>query len=228
MDRTDNTPQSSQTQDTKAAQSAPDEMTAVCTGGACPAPNLPLLWRLPRGWCQWLMVGTLVLLLSACGFHLQGATPLPFDTLSITIPENTPFGASVRRALRANSPNTEIVTAEKGPDGKVNYQAQLQMISLDENQREVSLNPQGRVEEYELTLNFTFRLVDANGGIILPDTTLTAVRDLPYDDSVVQAKESEARSMFDEMLQGLTDRLIRRITAPDVRDNYLRLQQAND
>jgi len=40
---------------------------------------------------------------------MQGETPLPFKTMSITIPENTQFGADIRRAIKASSPNTQII-----------------------------------------------------------------------------------------------------------------------
>jgi LPS-assembly lipoprotein len=53
---------------------------------------------------SWLLRGAclaLFMLLSACGFALRGVTPMPFDTMYIGMPDNTQFGADVRRALRA-------------------------------------------------------------------------------------------------------------------------------
>ncbi len=175
---------------------------------------------------KWMVLLVVAPLLASCGFQMQGATPLPFDRLSVTIPENTQFGADVRRAIRAASPNTIIVAPGAPLRGeKPSYQAQLQQVNVVYNTREVSLNAQGRVEEYELTLAFTFRLVNARNEVILPDTTLVAVRDLPYDDSVVQAKEGEMQSLFNTMFRSLVDRLVRRITAPDVAQAYERLER---
>ena len=177
-------------------------------------------------WPGWALMLALTILLTACGFRLQGATPLPFERLSITIPDNTQFGADVRRAIRAASPDTVIVSNEPLLKGeKPNFQAQLQQVSVSRNIREVSLNPQGRVEEYELTLIFTFRLVNARSEIILPDTTLVTVRDLPYDDNVVQAKEGEIATLFEQMQRSMVDRLMRRITSPDVIQTYERLER---
>ncbi len=189
--------------------------------------------------------------LTGCGFQMQGSIPLPFETLSITIPENTQFGADVRRAIKASSPNTTIIepsdsatafirdpntqlsnvgsmtstiTAANTPIGQqpasAPYQAQLQQVSETRNTRVVSLNAQGRVEEYELTLQFVFRIVNSKNQIILPDTLLTSVRDMPFDDRVVQAKESEQVTLFRDMQKSLVARIIRRISAPDVRQNY--------
>ncbi|MET0186291.1 MAG: LPS assembly lipoprotein LptE, partial [Achromobacter sp.] len=76
----------------------------------------------------------------------------------------------------------------------------------------------GRVEQYELTLQFTFRLIDGKGNVLLPDTLLTVQRELPYNDQVVQAKEGEITVLFRNMQQILVDRIVRRVTSPEVRE----------
>jgi len=168
-----------------------------------------------------LVVG-LSLAVSACGFQLQGASPLPFDTLLVSVPENTQFGADLRRAIRASSPDTVILNDTIDP-----YQAQLQQISSTRTSRQVSLNAQGRVEEYELNLTYVFRIVDANGNIILPATTLSVVRNLPFDDRVVQAKEGEQATLFAQMENSLIARIMRRISAPDIEARYRALSTTN-
>lgn len=149
-------------------------------------------------------------LLAACGFKLKGATPLPVDTLYTNIAENSSFGVAMRRAIRAASPNTTIVSDPA--------QAQARLIQLANNERlrELSIDADGRVEEYELTLEFVFQLVDAAGHVILPPTTLRSTRELPYDDTVVQAKQSEITTVFQQMQQSMVDRVLRHLTAPDV------------
>lgn len=128
------------------------------------------------------------MLLSACGFALRGVTPMPFSTLYVGIADNTQFGADVRRALRAASPDTKLVASPK------DAQAILQEVSNTRALREVSLNAQGRVEEYELGINYTFRLIDAQGRALIPDTTLSIYREMPYDDQIVQAKQGQIES----------------------------------
>ena len=168
---------------------------------------------------RWLVVMSLLaLLLNACGFRLQGATPLPFDTLLMKVPENTAFGSDLRRAIKAASPETSLIE-----DASVPYDAALQQISETRSAREVSLNAQGRVEEYELTLVYTFNIVSADGEIILPNTTLRVVRNLPFDDRVVQAKEGEQATLFSQMQTSLVSRILRRISAPDVAERYAEL-----
>lgn len=166
---------------------------------------------------SWLLRGAclaLFMLLSACGFALRGVTPMPFDTLYVGIADNTQFGADVRRSLRAASPNTKLVNSPK------EAQAILQQVNDARSLREVSLNAQGRVESYELGINFTFRLIDAKGNALIPDTTLSIYREMPYDDQIVQAKQGQIETLYKAMQRDLVSRLLRRMTAPDVRKAF--------
>ena len=186
-----------------------------------------------------IMLSLAAVVLASCGFRMQGETPLPFKTMSITIPENTQFGADIRRAIKASSPNTQIIELDdlnkafqdldkndaqavaSANLSKVSLlststEAQLQQVSEIRNARAVSLNAQGKVEEFELTLQYTIRLIDSKGQVILPDTTFTAVRQMPYDDRFAQAFATEQATMFKDMQKGLVSRIMRRITSQDV------------
>ena len=167
----------------------------------------------PR-WLKWTVCMALCTLLAACGFKLKGATPLPFDTIYTNITENSAFGARVRRAIIASSPHTRFVTDPQ--------QAQVRLTQLANRQslRELSINAEGQVEEYELNLEFTFQMTDSGGRLILPPTTLQSVREVPYDPSVLQAKQGEIGTLFLDMQQGLVDRIVRRITSPDVAEAF--------
>jgi LPS-assembly lipoprotein len=62
--------------------------------------------------------------------------------------------------------------------------------------------------------------VTARDQVILPNTTLYAIRSMPFDDRVVQAKEGEAASLFKDMQRSLVSRILRRITAPDITQRW--------
>lgn len=156
----------------------------------------------------------LLAILAACGFRLKGVTPLPFDTLYTNIAENSAFGAELRRLIVATSPNTRFV------DDVTQAQARLNQISLHRTMREISISPEGLVEEYELNLEFVFSLTDAQGRTLLPPTTLRATREIPYDPSAIQAKQGEIGAVFQEMQRSLIDRIVRRLTSPEVIEAY--------
>ena len=177
-----------------------------------------------------VLLGLMTLLLAGCGFKMQGVTPMPFESLAITIPQNSQFGADVRRAIRAASPDIVIiepssvkpvVPGEKPViDPKTIAQARLEQVSEVRNSRIVSINARGKPEEFELTLIYTFRLVNAKNQIILPDTTLAAARAMPFDERVVQAKEGEAVTLYRDMQKSLVARMMRRLTAPDIKQRW--------
>ncbi|MBV6305297.1 hypothetical protein KVP10_10395 [Candidimonas humi] len=163
-----------------------------------------------RLWARGLACAMLCALLAACGFRLRGPVPLPFSTVYTNIAENSDFGARLRRALQASSPNLRFVSRMGD--------AQVRLIQISNNQslRELSLNAQGLVEEYELNLSFVFELMDAKGNVLLAPTTLTSSQDLPYDPNQVQAKQGEIATLFLEMQKSLVDRIVRRLSSPDV------------
>lgn len=154
------------------------------------------------------------LLLAACGFRLKGATPLPFDTLYTNIAQNSSFGVAMRRAIVAASPNTRIV------DDPNQAEARLIQLANDERLRQLSIDADGRVEEYELNLVFVFQLTDAQGRVLLPPTTLRSTREVPYDPNAIQAKQGEIGSLFQEMQRSLIDRIVRRLSSPEVHEAY--------
>jgi LPS-assembly lipoprotein len=172
-----------------------------------------------------VLLGLMTLVLAGCGFKMQGVTPMPFDSLAITIPQNSQFGADVRRAIRAASPGIVIIEPSSTQPGvKTIPQARLEQVSEVRNSRIVSLNARGKPEEFELTLVYTFRLVTAKNQIILPETTLSAARAMPFDERVVQAKEGEAVTLYRDMQKSLVARMMRRLTAPDIKQRWNEIQ----
>ena len=205
-----------------------------------------------RRLCRWAAGLVFAIALGGCGFKMQGETPLPFKSLYVGVPENTQFGADLRRAIKAASPNIEIIepsnivltakdyTDEQDMDNRALNaslraskayqlaQARFEVVAMLQNTRQVSLNAQGQVEEFELMLKITFRLVDSRRQYILNDTTLTALRSLPFDPRFVQAKESEQATLYKDMYRSMVSRILRRITAADVveRWNLLKAEEA--
>ncbi|MHC3922533.1 MULTISPECIES: LPS-assembly lipoprotein LptE [Alcaligenes] len=177
-------------------------------------PSSSLSVPAPRFWGLAGLIILLSVVLTACGFHLKGVAPLPFDTIYTNITDNSAFGANLRRTLSASSPQTRFV--ERPQDAE----AILQQLSHSRNQREISINAKGQVEEYELQLTFVFELLDAKGRVILPPTTLNVIREVPYDAEAVQAKDSEIEMIFRDMEQSLINRIVRRLSSPDVTSAY--------
>lgn len=172
---------------------------------------------LPR-YAKGLVCALLACLLAACGFHMKGTTPLPFDTLYTNISENDAFGMHLRRVILAASPQLRFVERPK------DAQAILTQLSMKENMRDIAIGPDGLVEEYELNLLYSFQLTDAQGNLLLPPTTLEARREVPYDSSALAAKQGEISNLFLDMRRSLADRIVRRLTSPQVTEAYRKAQ----
>lgn len=155
-----------------------------------------------------------LLALGACGFHLKGATPLPFHSIYTNIDLDSAFGVRLQRTIQANSPDTRFIRDRAQAD------VYLHQMSENESLRQLSIDAEGRVEEYELNLDFTFQLLDKAGHVLLAPTMLHSTRELPYNDRIVQAKESEITRTFKDMRDKQIDQILRRLSSPEVQAAY--------
>ncbi|MGK5008356.1 LPS assembly lipoprotein LptE [Janthinobacterium sp. MDB2-8] len=154
----------------------------------------------------------LTVLLSACGFHLRGSNGsfmLPFATMYIGLPETSPLAIGLKRYIRAIG-STEVVNTKDGAD------AVLEVLTDPERNRTktiLSLNKNGRVQEYQLGYSINFRVVDKAGNQLLAPTTISLVRPITFDESQVLAKETEEAALYRDMRNDLVQQIMRRLAA---------------
>lgn len=150
---------------------------------------------------------------------MRGVSPLPFKHIYTNVSDNTPFGAQLRRAVRASSPHTDFVDDPTEADVHLIQEANRQ------HRRELSIDAEGHVEEYELIQEFTFRLTHHTGRALTPSISLSAQRDLPYDTEDSDARRQEMTAIFEDMQLGMISQVIRRISSPEVIQDYHRYQE---
>lgn len=154
----------------------------------------------------------LTVLLSACGFHLRGSNGsfmLPFATMYIGLPDTSPLAIGLKRYIRAIG-STEVVNTRDGAD------AVLEVLSDPERNRTktiLSLNKNGRVQEYQLGYSINFRVLDKAGNQLLAPTTISLVRPITFDESQVLAKETEEAALYRDMRNDLVQQIMRRLAA---------------
>ena len=178
------------------------------------------------GWRRAAVITVLLLVLAAmlagCGFRMRGASPLAFDSIYTNIAENSPFGAQLRRAIRASSPHTHFVDDPNEADVHLVQEANRQI------RRELSIDAEGHVEEYELIQVFTFRITDRSGRELSPSMSLRAERDVPYDTEESDARRQEMKSIFEDMQLAMISQVVRRLSSPEVERDYLRYQAEDE
>jgi LPS-assembly lipoprotein len=145
----------------------------------------------------------LALLVSACGFQLRGASPVPSALEPLWVGCNDGIPTELCRSLKAQFTLGNVELA----DTRENAAHLLLLGDFRQNQRTSAITAQAEAAEYELrqTVSVTLR---TRGGIpLLAETDVSAAQSYRYDSSSVLAKNREQR----EIEQQLYDSLVRQI-----------------
>lgn len=155
-----------------------------------------------------ILVASLLVTLSACGFQLRGFAQGPavfsFTSLYIADPTKYPISADVKRTIQAGE-STRVVDEAQGA------QATLQILKQSNEKSILSLSGEGRVREFLLRYLVSFRLIDARGVELIPTTEIVRERVLPFTDEQVVAKEAEEALLVREMQTEIVRQILRRL-----------------
>jgi LPS-assembly lipoprotein len=149
------------------------------------------------------------LILSACGFRLQGRTPLPADlatTHVIAEDPQTDFVQSLRRALITSG--GKLTESSERATGIVR-------IHRDEvTQKILSVSANNTPREYEVTYTVEFS-VEGAGVELLPSQEVSVTRDYSFDETRLLAKENEEAILREGMARDLVAIVMRRLGSID-------------
>ena len=146
-------------------------------------------------------------LLAGCGFHLRGkgSAQLPYQSIHIALPETAEVRIWLERYIQASG-STEILDDAKTADATFQQIADRRLKTI------LSVNAQGRVREYRLQLNYTFRVINAKGQELVPPNEISLSRDISFDDSNVLAKDLEEGLLWRDMNNDLVNQIMRRLS----------------
>jgi LPS-assembly lipoprotein len=147
------------------------------------------------------------LLLSACGFHLQGHTRLPASVKTPyveTHDRQSIFVQSLRHALLSNG--AQLANA------KDQSSAVVQIIKENYKKRVLSVSATNQPNEYEITYTITFA-VSAGDKELLPQEDISATRTYSFDERLLLAKGHEEDLLRADMARDLADRVMRRLAS---------------
>jgi LPS-assembly lipoprotein len=149
----------------------------------------------------------LTLLLSACGFHLQGRQPLPpaFQyTFIDTKDEQTDFVQDLRKALIGSGVS---VIRTQGSSG-----ATISVHDDELTERILSVSARNIPTEYELTYRVKFSVTSA-GKTLIDQEEISATRDISFDEAQLLAKEREQEIQREALARDLVALVMRRLAA---------------
>jgi len=150
------------------------------------------------------------LLLSAglvsCGFRLRGRQELPFESVFIAAPRNSPASTELAGAIRSGSSARVVEDAASA-------QAVVEIVSETRERDVLSVNAQGRAREFRLRLRVVFRVHDGKGREYLALTPVATTRDLAVLEEQLLAREYEAEQLYQDMLYDIAQQMLRRMSA---------------
>jgi LPS-assembly lipoprotein len=144
------------------------------------------------------------LLLSGCGFHLRGGWELPYESMYLDIPAHSEFGAQLKRTLVGTG-------AARVVDAPAEAQAVFVPTGEARERKILSYNSSGRVREVQLQYRYGFRVRDRAGQDLISPASIEMTRDLTFDESQTLAKEQEEDLLWRDMLNDLTQQVMRRL-----------------
>jgi LPS-assembly lipoprotein len=154
-----------------------------------------------------LALAALAAVSQGCGFALRGVQDLPYPTIALNVPANSPLGTELARSIRTGT-HTQIL-------GDATQAAATFDLLAEARGEHVNalVNAQGRVTDYTLRYRLRFRLRDAQGREVIESTELQVQRDVTFNDSQRLSKESEEALLIRDMQSDLVQQLLRRLAA---------------
>jgi LPS-assembly lipoprotein len=144
--------------------------------------------------------------LAACGFHLQGRTPLPQSVKTAYVQatdQQTDFVQSLRKAL--------LISGARLPADKNTASSVVYILKDEVVKRTLSVSALNQPNEYEVTYNVRFSVSTGDKELLAPQD-ISAKRSYSYDEARQLAKEHEETILRQAMARDLADRVIRQLS----------------
>lgn len=141
--------------------------------------------------------------MSACGFHLRGKLPIPesLQTIAVKSSDRDLYLSLVDALSFAGATVVESVE---------DAQALLDLYDVKYDRRVLTIDDRGKVTGYTLEYRVNFRVTAASGES-LRESIVVARRDFNFDPNLVLQAEIEARALRENMVDDLTQRILRQL-----------------
>ncbi|MCB1691282.1 MAG: hypothetical protein KDI19_00885 [Pseudomonadales bacterium] len=147
------------------------------------------------------------LILSGCGFHLRGMDTPSVALGSMAVTAENAYGElqrEVESALR-QARSDVVDAAEAGHT--------IHLMSERTTRHPISTTSDNSVAEYELSLEVTFELIDADGTVLLAEEQVSAQRIYSFDRTNLVGSGEEEKLLTGEMRREIASSVLRRVAA---------------
>ncbi len=149
-----------------------------------------------------LLIGSL--LLSACGFQLRGLAQLSFHNIFIQ-GSTLSMSKELKKSLETNG--VKVVTDSEDAE------LMLELLSEETDKRILSIGGDGKVSEYALSYQVSFRTRTATNPLWGEVQTVQTSRNFSYNDANLLGKADEEVMLISDMHKDAMRELLRRLTA---------------
>ncbi|NUS39371.1 MAG: hypothetical protein HOQ02_10165 [Lysobacter sp.] len=166
-----------------------------------------------------LLAACLLPALAGCGFHLRNALLLPPDLGPVQVVSQDPrsqlaknLAEALARAGAQISPDGKAPATTNGQQGGPGV-AQLQLVSERWASTPLSVDAQGRTQEFTLRYAVIFRLRRADGTDLVPQQVQELARDYIASPELSAGTQGEQEILTVELRREMTTSILRRIDA---------------
>ena len=146
-------------------------------------------------------------LLSSCGWRLQGTTRLP-EVLAIAYVDTKDPYTDFNRALR----DSLVASGARVVRNRAEATAVVHIRRDSSGQRVLSVSARNTPEEFQVYYHVEYSVEGEGHELIAPDT-LELTRDYSYDETAVLAKQREQAVLREALARDLAGLIVRRLAA---------------
>ena len=155
-----------------------------------------------------LLLICLLVLTSACGFHLRGSQLSDFNVANIYI--NPASAPKLAKAVKSQLVSAGGSLASSAKDAS--YIVALKEESFERSVLSVSATT-GKVEEFQIVFKAKMDATDADGISIIKNDSVRTSRDFTFDEDAVLGKFSEEEVIQGDIVRQAADQVLRRLQA---------------
>jgi LPS-assembly lipoprotein len=155
-----------------------------------------------------LLLICLLMLTSACGFHLRGSQMTNFDVANIYLnPANAP---KLTKEVKSQLSGAGVKLANSSESAS--YIITLKEEVFEKAVLSVSAST-GKVEEYQIVYKAKMDAIDSGGRTIVENDKVRSSRDLTFDENAVLGKFSEEELIREDLVRRASSQVLRRLQA---------------
>lgn len=149
---------------------------------------------------------SLLIFITACGFHLRGDIPLPSTLSPMYVDTKTPYNSLID-AIQSSLASYGIAQAETPKTASTI----LHILNIQSSEDLVSVSASTNTRQYAMKQTVTMELTDKNGKVIIPECKITASNPLTVDSSQVLNMDSQKQTLSGEMNQAMVQQLMMKL-----------------